>query len=80
MDDALDPGGMGGAQQGNGAVDIGAQHGIGVRHPDAVVGGDMHHKAAPGHRPGERGGVAQVTLDNLQVEPREVAPVAAGAA
>ena len=47
---ALHPGRRGGAHQRRGAVDVGAQHRRGVRHPDPVVGGDMHDIAAAGDR------------------------------
>ncbi len=59
------------------AVHIGPQHGIGVRHPEPIVGGDVEHGAAAADRGGEGGGIGEVALDQLGVEPGHVAPVAA---
>ena len=41
VDDALDAGLAGQAQQFAGAVDVGAVHGGGIGNPEAVVGGDV---------------------------------------
>ena len=76
IDDPLHTGGGGGAQHGHAAIDIRAQHGGGVGHPDAVIGRDMKHMAATGDGAGEGGGVRQIPGHTFHIQPGEVTRIA----
>ena len=48
MNDAFGAGAGGGAHHRQGTIDVGAQHGVRVGHPEAIVGGDVQDIAAAG--------------------------------
>ena len=75
----FDPGGCRGAQHGHRAVQIGPQHRLRIRHPDAVIGGDMRQIATARNGAGERCGVGQVADDDFDVQTGQIPPVAGGA-
>ena len=78
MHDALHPGRLRRAHHRQRAVDIGAQHGVGIGHPEPIVGRDVEHVAAAGGGARQRGGVGQVAQRQFGIEAGQVAPVAGG--
>ena len=74
--DALHPRRLGRTHHRQRALDIGAQHRLGIGHPEPVVRRDVEHVAAAGGRARQRGGIGEVAQRQFRIDAGQVAPVA----
>ena len=74
--DALHPRRLGRTHHRQRALDIGAQHRLGIGHPEPVVRRDVEHIAAAGGGARQRRGIGEVAQRQFRIDAGQVAPVA----
>ena len=80
VDHARRAGGRGRLEHVDGAFDVGAVHRLRIRDPEPIVGRDVKHGRATRGGAAQRVAIREVAVGDLDVEPRQIAAVAARAA